>query len=400
MLNGNDRVDFDASAIEQMMDSYVSAGKSAGMLTLVSLRGQIVHLSCRGHADMASARPIREDTLFRIYSMTKPVTSVALLTLMEKGHFELDDAARRWIPALANLEVDGEGPIETDITIRQLLTHTAGFSYGFEPEKFPVDRLYAEIWRQRPHDRTLEDVLQTLLEFPLVAQPGTLWNYSIATDICGYLVELISDMPFADYLQQTILDPLDMGDTAFEVTADKIERFATLYGYTEDDPLAQLEFNHSSPFISAISGIPIRLHSGGGGLVSTAADYWRFAQMMLNRGELDGKRIISPDTVALMTTNQIDEKLLPMSFNGVARGEFSGYGFGLGYCINIDPANTAAAGSKGDFGWGGMADTYCWVDPAKDLVAILMQQYLPSLHHAGRKEFRDAVYAAGLTGAD
>ncbi len=376
------------------MQDYVDAGKSAGMSTLVSRHGDILHRSCRGYANIASRKPIRDDTIFRIYSMTKPITSVALMMLMEKGHFELDDAAKRWIPALGRLEVYRQGKIESDITIRQLLTHTAGFSYGFDTENIPVDELYAGVWRDGVQDKTVQQLLQTLLEFPLVAHPGTLWHYSIATDICGYLVELISGMPFADYLQRKILDPLGMVDTAFEIDTDRIERFATLYGYSDDDPLVQLETNDRSPFISALSGIPVRLHSGGGGLTSTAIDYWRFAQMMLNRGELDGRRFIRPETVALMTRNQVPEKLLPMSFNGITEGRYRGYGFGLGYCINMDPADTGAAGSAGDFGWGGMADTYCWVDPAEGLVAVLMQQYLPSLHHAGRKDFRNAVYRA------
>ncbi|MDH3386258.1 MAG: beta-lactamase family protein [Gammaproteobacteria bacterium] len=394
MKKSGEGTGFNPQAIEQMMASYVVSGKSAGMLALVSRGGKIEYLGCHGHADIAGGTPICEDTIFRIYSMTKPITSVSLMTLMEQGHFELDDAARRWIPALANLEVYQQGKIESDITIRQLLTHTAGFSYGFQPDKFPVDELYAKVWRGRIQDQTMEQVLQILFEFPLVAQPGTLWHYSIATDICGYLVELMSGMPLADYLQQTIFDPLGMTDTSFEVSADKIDRFAILYGYTDDDPLAQLEHNETSPFISALSGIPVRLHSGGGGLTSTARDYWRFAQMMLNGGEFNGYRVIKPETVSLMTQNHVPEKLLPMSFNGVAPAEFSGYGFGLGYCVNIDPAHTAAAGSAGDFGWGGMADTYCWVDPAEQLVAILMQQYLPSLHHAGRRDFRNVVYRA------
>jgi CubicO group peptidase (beta-lactamase class C family) len=380
--------------IRSMMQSYVDSGKTAGMLTLVSRGGEIAQLSCCGQADIASKRPMREDSIFRIYSMTKPITSVALMTLMEQGRFELDDAARRWIPALARLEVYQQGKIESDITIRQLLTHTAGFSYGFRPDLFEVDKRYAEVWRGGIQDQTMEQLLQTLLEFPLVAQPGTLWNYSIATDICGYLVELMSGMSLADYLQKTIFDPLGMVDTAFEVSTDRIERFTTLYGYSEDDPLVQLETNDRSPFISSISGVPVRLHSGGGGLTSTAMDYWRFAQMMLNRGELDGQRIIKPETVALMTRNHVDEKLLPLTFNGVDRGDYMGYGFGLGYCINMDPVNTAAAGSRGDFAWGGMADTYCWVDPEKQLIGILLQQYLPSLHHAGRKDFRNAAYRA------
>jgi CubicO group peptidase (beta-lactamase class C family) len=380
--------------IEQWMESYIDSGKSAGMLTLLSRNGEVAQLSCRGYADIASKRPITSDTIFRLYSMTKPITSVALMTLLEQGRCELGDTAKRWIPALAGMEVYQQGKIESDITIHQLLTHTAGFSYGFEPDKYPLDKLYVEVWRQRTQDQTLQQLMQTLLELPLLAQPGSRWHYSVATDICGYLIEILADMPLADYLQQTIFDPLGMVDSAFEVAADKIDRFATLYGYSEQDPLAQLERNETSPFISSISGIPVRLHSGGGGLTSTALDYLRFAQMMLNRGQLDGRRILKPETVALMTRNHLPLHMLPLSFNGVARGAYSGYGFGLGYCINIDPDDTAAAGSAGDFSWGGMADTYCWVDPQQQLIGILMQQYLPSLHHAGRKEFRDCVYQA------
>jgi CubicO group peptidase (beta-lactamase class C family) len=391
------QVGFSAAGLERIdawMQGYVDSGKSAGMMSLICHRGDIVQQSCRGYADIESESPIRPDTIFRLYSMTKPITSVALMTLMEQGHFELDDAARRWIPALAGMEVYQQGKIESDITIRQLLTHTAGFSYGFEPDKYPLDKLYASVWRQRLQDQTLEQLMQTLLELPLLAQPGSRWHYSVATDICGYLVELMSDMPLGDYLNQVIFEPLDMTDTAFEVSADSIARFATLYGYSADDPLAQLEHNETSPFISAISGIPVKMQSGGGGLTATATDYLRFAQMMLNRGELDGRRILKPGTVELMTRNHLPERILPIAFNGVARGDFRGYGFGLGYSINIDPANTAAAGSLGDFAWGGMADTYCWVDPEQQLIGILMQQYLPSLHHAGRKEYRDLVYQA------
>ena len=390
VANGFDGVGL--ANIESWMQSWVDAGKSAGMLSLIWRQGEVALQSCRGFADIDSARPIRPDTIFRLYSMTKPITSVALMTLYEQGQFELDDAAKRWIPALGKLEVYDEGPIESDVTVRQLLTHTAGFSYGFRPDEIPVDQLYAKIWRQRLQDQTLEALMLELLELPLVAQPGSRWHYSVATDICGYLVELMSDMPLADYLEQTILQPLGMTDTAFEVGADKIDRFATLYGYREDNPLAQLEFNESSPFISAISGIPVRLHSGGGGLTGTATDYLRFARMMLNGGELDGARILEPETVALMTRNHLPGNLLPLTFNGVAAGPYRGYGFGLGYCINIDPTDTAAAGSRGDFGWGGMADTYCWVDPEQQLIGILMQQFLPSLHHPGRKEYRDQVY--------
>jgi len=376
-----------------MAERYVAERMSAGMFTLVSRRGEILHSHCAGFADIESGTPIREDTLFRIYSMTKPLTSVALLQLVERGLCDLDDEAGRWIPALDKLEVYEQGPIESKITLRRLLTHTAGFSYGFEPDIYPVDKLYAEVWQQGILHRTLEDLMDTLLRLPLLAQPGTRWKYSIATDICGYLVELLADMPFGDYLHANVIQPLGMVDTDFAVSPDRVERLATVYGLTESGPLTVLETPDRSPFVPSLSGVPLRLHSGGGGLVSTAPDYLRFAQMMLNGGELDGQRIIAPETVALMTRNHVDERLLPMHFNGVAPGEFAGYGFGLGYCVNIDNSAVAAAGSSGDFGWGGLADTYCWVDPAEQLIGILMQQHLPSLVHPGRKDFRDAVYA-------
>lgn len=384
----------DFTGVEAMTNAYLEGGKSAGMLTLVSRDGEILHRHCDGFADIASRAPMREDAIFRVYSMTKPLTSVALMQLMERGLVELDDAAKRWIPALGKLEVHDEGALETDITLRHLLTHTAGFSYGFEPDKHPVDAFYAEIWQGGIQHLTLEELMHRLLQIPLLAQPGSLWHYSIATDICGYLVEILADMPFGDYLQAQILDPLEMVDTAFEVSPDRVARFATLYGPTGNGPLTALETPDRSPFVPSLSGVPVKLHSGGGGLVSTAPDYWRFAQMMLNRGELGGRRIIAPETVDLMTRNQVDKRLLPLSYNGISETEYGGYGFGLGYGINMEPADTAAAGSRGDFGWGGMADTYCWVDPAERLVGILMQQHLPSLVHPGRKDFRDAVYAA------
>ena len=380
--------------IEAMMERYIAERRSAGMLTLVSRHGRIEHLACRGLADIVAARPIREDTIFRIYSMTKPITSAALMTLFERGRFGLDDPAKRFLPALGELRVDGGDRLARDITFRHLLTHTAGFSYGFDPDNIPVDRHYAEVWRDRPQTKTVAEILDILFELPLIAQPGTRWHYSIATDICGYLVELLSDMPFADYLRQTIFAPLGMHDTGFEVRPDDVERFATLYGCSDDEPLSQLEFVDASPFIPSRSGLPVRFNSGGGGLVSTAQDYWRFAQMMLNRGELDGTRILQAETVDLMTRNHLEAALLPIAFNGIAPEPSPAYGFGLGYCINLDPAIAPARGSKGDFGWGGLADTYCWVDPECDLVAILLQQFMPSLHHPGRREYRDAVYAA------
>jgi CubicO group peptidase (beta-lactamase class C family) len=330
--------------------------------------------------------------------MTKPITSVALMTLLEAGKFQLDDAAHRWIPALGTLKVYRPGgelePLESDITIRQLLTHTAGFSYGFEPDTSPVDKMYVEKWPGFNSEKTLSESLADLFELPLIAQPGSRWHYSIATDICGYLVELMSDMPLGDYLQKTIFNPLGMTDTAFEVPTDKLARLATLYGWTQENPLAVIEEPRSSPFIPPATRNSVPLQSGGAGLVSTAGDYWRFAQMMLSGGEIGGKRILGRKTVEWMTMNHLPGDLLPMSFNGVVPDRSNAYGFGLGYCVNIDPASAGTLGSLGDFGWGGLADTYCWVDPKEQLVGILMQQYSPSLTHPGRRDFRNLVYQA------
>ena len=384
--------------ITEMMDRYVAQGKTAGMLALVSRGGEIAHLAKSGYMNIASQSPMREDCIFRIYSMTKPITSVALMTLMEAGKFQLDDAAYRWIPALKTLKVyrpDGEPePLERDITIRQLLTHTAGFTYGFEPETNPVDKMYAETWPKFNTEKPISELLESLLQLPLANQPGSQWRYSVATDICGYLVELMSGMPFGDYLKKTIFDPLGMIDTAFGVPEDKLGRFATLYGWSEENPLAVLEEANSSAFIPPAKMDSVALQSGGGGLVSTAGDYWKFAQMMLNGGELDSTRIIGRKTVDWMTMNHLPLDLLPLTFNGIVPEPSKAYGFGLGYCVNIDPANAGTLGSLGDYGWGGLADTYCWVDPKEQLIGILMQQYTPSLTHAGRRDFRNTVYQA------
>jgi CubicO group peptidase (beta-lactamase class C family) len=384
--------------IDDMMDRYVAEGKTAGMVTLLSRNGDITHFSAHGYMDIAAQTPMSTDTIFRIYSMTKPIVSVALMTLLEAGKFQLDDAALRWIPALRTLKVYRPGgelePLESDITIRQLLTHTAGFTYGFEPDISPVDKMYLEKWPGFNSEKTLSELLGDLFELPLVAQPGSLWHYSIATDICGYLVELMSDMPLGDYLQQKIFNPLGMVDTAFEVPNDKLARFATLYGWTPENALAVLEEPKSSPFIPPAEMNSVPLQSGGAGLVSSASDYWHFAQMMLNGGEIDGTRILGRKTVDWMTMNHLPRDLLPLSFNGVVPEALDAYGFGLGYCVNIDPASAGTLGSLGDFGWGGLADTYCWVDPKERLVGILMQQYSPSLTHAGRRDFRNLAYQA------
>ena len=379
--------------IEELMQRYITEQKSAGMLTLVSQKGKIIHLDGCGFRDIESNSAMQIDTLFRIYSMTKAITSVALMTLFEKGEFQLDDPAYRWIPELKTLKVyqaDGNyAELASHITIRQLLTHTAGFSYGFDPDNNAVDKMYGEVWHELKKDRPLHEIMALAFELPLLAQPGTLWQYSIATDICGYLVQIMTDMPFGDYLQKTIFDPLNMSDTGFEVPQAKRQRFASMYGLGEGKPLTLLESYSNSPFMPSTESGKVNFHSGGGGLISSIEDYWQFAQMMLNRGELNGVRILKPETVDNMTRNHVAENLQPLSFNGLFPEPVDGYGFGLGYCISL---NDSDIGNTGDFGWGGMADTYCWIDPKEQLVGILMQQFMPSLTHPGRRDFRRAVY--------
>ena len=381
--------------INNLMQKYIDAGKTAGMVTLVSQHGKIVHRQTGGFQDMDSQTPMSFDTLFRIYSMTKPITSVALMTLYEKGFFELDDPACKWIPALKNLKVYRDNgryeDLDTPITIRQLLTHTGGFSYGFDPENQPVDKLYGEVWQAINQDRPLAEVLQLVFEQPLFAQPGSRWQYSVATDICGFLVELMSDMPFGDYLQKTIFDPLEMHDTGFEVKDQQRHRLASLYGISDDAPLTKLDVEDSALYLPSAKPGKAVFQSGGGGLLSTVDDYWQFAQMMLNGGEYSDGRIIKQETVKLMTQNHVPEELFPLSFNGIIPDIVSGYGFGLGYCINM---GADQVGSVGDYGWGGMADTYCWIDPKEEIVGILMQQFFPSLTYSSRLDFRKAVYHA------
>jgi CubicO group peptidase (beta-lactamase class C family) len=384
--------------IDDMLERYVEQNKSAGMQSLVYHQGKIIHESKAGVQDIETQTPIQSDTLYRIFSMTKAITSVTLMTLLEEGVFHLDDAAEQWIPKLASLQVyreDGNHePLDKKISIRQLLTHTAGFSYGFDPDNNPVDVPYAKIWRGRYQDYNMAELLDLILDHPLIAQPGTRWHYSIATDICGHLIEQMTGKTLAEYFKTCIFEPLGMSDTAFVIDSTKEHRLATLYGQQDEKALQVMENPANSPFIIKPGVEPSRLHSGGAGLISSAHDYLKFAQMMLNGGELNGVRILSRKTVDWMTTNHLDPALLPLSFNGVVPEAMPGYGFGLGYCINLDPVKTGTLGSAGDFGWGGLADTYCWIDPKEQLIGILMQQHIPSLFHAGRRDFRNLVYQA------
>jgi len=370
------------------MQRYIDQKLIAGIVTLVARRGRVVHFERFGLQDIEANEPIQLDTIFRIYSMTKPITSVALMMLYEHGLFHLYDPVSRFIPEFKKVKVFAtEGELadpKREITIRDLLTHTAGLSYGDE-EDFPVDELYgqADLFSA---GITLEEMVRRLTDLPLVHQPGEVWRYSVATDVVGYLVEVISDMPFADFLDEKILQPLGMKDTAFFVPLTKMERFAEVYGQTERGHLEVLDVATAGDYSETV-----RLHSGGHGLVSTAADYLRFAQMVLNKGELDGVRLLGPRTVELMTTNHLPPALLPIA---MGKEQMPGFGFGLGFSVLIDAAQAGVMASVGTHGWGGWASTNSWIDPREQLIGVLMLQYIPSDTYPIREDFRTLVYQA------
>ncbi|MDQ2996522.1 MAG: beta-lactamase family protein [Chloroflexota bacterium] len=377
--------------INTVMQRYVDERKLAGMVTLVARRGQTVHFETCGVADIATGVPMRHDTLFRIYSMTKPITSAAVLMLFEEGRFQLSDPVARYIPAFADVKVldnsTGSGvryvaPVRP-ISIRDLLTHTAGLSYGFD-ENVYIDDLYREqVYRLRETspDMTLEDFVQVIATLPLAHQPGSAFRYSFATDVLGLLVQVIAGMPFEEFLRQRIFEPLGMGDTGFYVPAEQIGRFAATHGPDLEHGLAVTDAPATSDFAR-----PTRLPSGGGGLVSSTSDYLRFAQMLLNQGELEGERLLGSKTVELMASNHLPTGVHPFD------DTFSG--FGLGVSVLLDPAQAQNLGSVGTFGWGGAANTNFWIDPREQLIGILMLQFMPSDTYPVSPNFRTLVYQA------
>ncbi|MFN8439789.1 MAG: serine hydrolase domain-containing protein [Caldilineaceae bacterium] len=390
-------VGLSASRLEQIaphLNRYVDQGKIPGYLVLVARRGQPAYLHHYGLCDVERAKPVGQDTIFRIYSMTKPITSVALLQLYERGHFQLDNPVSRFIPAFKGLKVYAGGDADQvavtepkrEVSIRDLFTHTAGFTYGIFGNH-PVDQLYMQ---HGVHKGSLQAMIDALAQVPLQFQPGTQWNYSVATDILGYLVEVISGQTLDVYFEQNILRPLGMVDTAFTVPATKQDRFAANYQCHEggmrliDDPAV-------SPYLQP----PVR-RSGGGGLVSTCADYFRFAQMLLNKGELDGVRILGRKTVELMTANHMPNNgdLTSMGVPVFSETPYNGVGFGLGVSVLLNPAEAQILGSPGEFAWGGAASTAFWVDPVEEQIVIFLTQLMPSSSYPIRRELRVLTYGA------
>ena len=365
--------------IAPIMQRWVDDGKIPGALTMIAREGKLVHLEKVGLQDIATATPIEFDTIFRIYSMTKPITSVAVMMLYEEGHYQLNSPVSDFIPAFKDMKVyanhgDAIVDAEREMTIKHLLAHTSGLIYGGD-WVHPINDRYREATF---FDGDLEHMVNELGNIPLLHHPGDAWNYGMSTDVLGYLVEVVSGMPFAEFLKTKILEPLGMVDTDFSVPEEKADRYATLYEPTEDGDIQVLE----NPPVS--TGPLSFFHAGGAGLQSTAADYLRFCQMMLNEGELNGNRLLGRKTVELIRMNHISEDWQPLWRTGS--------GFGLGFAVITNVAETHSLGSVGTYSWGGLASTTFWIDPVEDLVAIFMTQLIgDSPFHA---QFRVLTYQA------
>ena len=389
---------------------YIDSGRFPGTQLLIYRRGKIVHSTVQGLADVERKVPVKDDTIFRIYSMTKPITSVAFMMLVEEGRVAIDEPVHKYIPEWKNLGVFQAGtapafltkPPSRPMLIVDLLRHTSGLTYGFQ-QRSNVDAAYRELRiEELDKGKTLQSMIDELAKLPLEFSPGEAWNYSVSADVIGYLIGKISGKPFEQFLKERIFDPLDMKDTDFFVPAAKTRRFAACYsadpeggvtlhatdrrgGLTlQDDPT-------KSSFLS-----PPSFFSGGGGLCSTAADYLTFCRALLNGGELGGVRLLGPKTLKLMTSNHLPGGLdLPgMSRSLFSEATYNGIGFGLGFAVTMDPAQTLIAGSPGEFNWGGLATTSFFIDPAEELITIFMTQVIPSSAYPIRRELRTMVYAA------
>jgi CubicO group peptidase (beta-lactamase class C family) len=394
--------------IKPAMQAYVDQEKIAGLSTMIARKGKVVHFQQVGQLDIEAKKPMSADTIFRIYSMTKPIVCTALMTLYEQGRFHLFDPVANFIPAFGEVQVlESEAAGETKevdldrpITIRDLLTHTSGLTYDFL-EDSPVGELYRQARLVNNADRTLEELVNELTRLPLAYQPGSRWHYSLGIDVAAHLIEVISGQSLSQFLKERLFNPLGMVDTDFHVPPEKQDRIATMYGLPDlgapDMSLSKLVEAWESGFNERIDVSATNPASksdsfarGGHGLFSTAWDYMRFAQMLLNQGELDGARLLGRKTVELMHMNCLPADLLPYK---VADPPLYGYGFGLGSRVLINVAESEMPGSVGEFGWGGAAKTYYWVDPREEIVGLLMSQSMMQFD-VPEKDFQVLTYQA------
>jgi CubicO group peptidase (beta-lactamase class C family) len=380
--------------IPRFLQGQVDAGALPGALTLIWRQGRIAHHSMVGAMDLASATPMREAAIFRLYSMTKPVTAVALLILLEEGKIALDDPVVKFIPGFAHLKVQGATAPKRAMTVLDLARHTAGFTYGFH-NRTPIDAAYrAQRIAEMDTEGGLPAMIAQLEKLPLEYSPGDAWIYSVATDVLGSVIQVASGQDYADFVRSRILMPLKMTDTDFLVPDGKRERFATCYLQRVNT----LELFDAYP--NANYFVPPKLESGGGGLAGTAPDYLRFCRMLLNKGELDGVRLLTPASVALMIRNQLPggAEIADLSPNADAFNEsgYRGIGFGLCVAVTLDPARVGIPGSAGEFAWGGMASTAFFVDPKEDMAVVFMTQVITDTARRVklRRELRTLIYEA------
>ena len=382
--------------LDAAFNAAVAGNRLPGIMTLLQRRGKVVHLGRYGAQNLATGQPPQVDALFRIYSMTKPIVSAALMMLFEEGRFRLQDPVAQYLPAFGKTRVFagshklGLQLVDQDppLTIHHLLTHTGGLSYGWFFDN-PVEDLYRGLLptlfrREQP----LAEVVDALATLPLLFQPGTQWRYSYATDVVGHLVQVLADMPLADFLEERIFQPLGMVDTAFQVPAGKQDRLAPLYvSPALYGPLAPAPGD--VPLIGDVT-VPTRCPSGGAGLVSTLSDYLAFANCLLAGGRHAGGRLLSRKTMALMTANHIPDAMRPLAIGP----EPLDFGFGLGFRVATSLGEARLLTSVGEFGWAGAAQTYFWVDPAEAFIGLMMTQYVPTDFYPFRDLFKNLAYQA------
>jgi CubicO group peptidase (beta-lactamase class C family) len=398
-----------AERLERITDhlnrSYIDPGKIAGCQVAVARHGHLAYSRSLGRMDIERGRPMADDAIFRIYSMSKPITSVALMTLFEQGYFQLDDPVSRYVPEWKDhrVWVSGDGDQmelvapKKPLSFRHVLSHTGGLTYGsllaalgMPDDGHPVTKAYSREGVRRGDGETLHDFAMKLSKVPLRYQPGEQWMYSLSTDVSGYLVERISGKRFDRFLKEVIFEPLKMVDTSFVVAKDKVDRFTANYQRLPNKSLRLVDDPLTSSYLTEPS-----FFSGGGGLTSTTADYMRFCEMLRRGGELDGDRILGPRTIALMRMNHLSggRDLTQLAVGGFSETAYEGVGFGLGFAMTIDQVTTGNLGDA-DYYWGGAASTIFWVDPKEDLTVVFMTQLMPSGMFNFRGQLKNIIYSA------
>jgi CubicO group peptidase (beta-lactamase class C family) len=382
-----------------LQKTYIDTARMPCAQVLVARGGQVLYECSIGYMGVEDKKPLLENALFRIYSMTKPLTTVAFMMLVEEGLVALDDPVSRYLPEFAKLEVYESGklgafkthPVDRPMIILDLLRHTSGLTYGFQA-RTEVDAAYRALDIGGVNrNGSLQTMIEKLATLPLEFSPGKAWNYSVSTDVLGYLIEKISGQSFESFLQERLLDPLGMHDTHFQLPQNKITRFTNCYAATPEGGMKLVDPAASSAYLTHAEMV-----SGGGGLLSTTADYFRFCKMMNQSGHVDGKQYISRKTIELMQSNHLPggKDLPEMSISMFSESVFNGVGFGLGFSVVMDPAKTMIPGSTGELAWGGMASTSFWLDPKEDLFVIFMTQLMPSSTYPVRRQLRTLVYSA------